>query len=136
MRIKQKEILMISYLDYPYPAGLSTRITGLANTIARNGFKVDILAPIARGDKNLPEKEQTKNYCVERINLKNLGRSNPDKFGPKLLQWLIFSIIASFRIVKSFIRRGPIIQYQSTYSAIPALFVKIVLRAKIIGCSG
>jgi len=133
MKAGQKEILIISYLDYPYSAGLCTRITGLANVLAGTGVKVGILAPIARGDFQLPEKEQRNNYCVERINLIRFTARNSGDFGPRLLQWLIFSIVASFKVAKNFIKSGSLIQYQSTYSAIPALFAKIFLKAKIIG---
>lgn len=43
-------LLMVSYLDYPYHAGLSRRISGLARVLTTNGIKVKILAPIARSN--------------------------------------------------------------------------------------
>ena len=131
MKSKSSELLMISYLDYPYPAGLCTRITALAKILVRNGIKVNILAPITRGDKNLPEREQRDGFVVTRIDLKFYNSTG--NFALKLLQLLIFSIIASFKVSKIFVKKGPLIQYQSIYSAIPALFAKTFLRAKIIG---
>jgi len=128
-----KKILLISYLDYPYPAGICTRINGLVRVLVQNGFEVTILAPIARDDARLPEKEQKNNYYIERINIRKLfSVHESSKFG-KMLQWLIFSIIASLRVARYYIKNRSLIQYQSIYSAVPALFAKFLLRAKIIG---
>jgi len=130
---EMKKMLLISYLDYPYPAGICTRINGLVKVLVQSGFEVTILAPIARDDARLPEKEQKNNYYIERINIRKIfSVHESNKFG-KMLQWLIFSVIASLRVIRYYIKNRSLIQYQSIYSAVPTLFAKFLLRAKIIG---
>jgi glycosyltransferase involved in cell wall biosynthesis len=129
----RKDILIISYLDYPFPAGLSNRITGLANVLASNGFKVTILAPMLRGDFSVPLIENFKNITIERVNLRKLALKDCSNLGPKALGLLTFSIIASFRAIAYYIRTRSLIQYQTIYSAAPALLLRLLFHAKVLG---
>jgi len=133
MKEKLNRVLIISYLDYPFPVGLSRRITGLTTLLVHNGIKVKILAPNSRGKAHFSKKGQKGNYHIERINLKASGLRESNKFALKLLQWLMFSTSASFKVAKTYIKHNYLIQYQSFYSVIPALFAKLFLKAKIVG---
>lgn len=126
------DLLIISYLDYPYYAGLSTRISGLAKVLAMGGVHVKILAPIARGDVTVKNKIYF-DTAIYRVDLKKFRSRNPEKFASKSLLWLLFSLSASFEVMRNFIQNRCLIQYQSIYSALPALLAKILLRAQVIG---
>lgn len=126
------DLLIISYLDYPCYAGLSTRISGLAKVLTMRGVRVEILAPIARENVIL-NKEILNTTAVHRIDLRKFRSKNSEKFASKFLLWLLFSLSVSFEVIRSFIKYRCLIQYQSIYSALPALLVKILLRAQIIG---
>ena len=51
----------------------------------------------------------------------------------KMVQWLLFSVRSSFFAIKEVINNRSVVQFQSTYSAFPALIAKIILRATVVG---
>ena len=127
----QKEVLIVSYLDYPYYAGLSRRISGLTKVLTTKGIKVRIVAPIAR--YSIVLNDEVSYNVVERIDLRQFRSKNPEKFASKFVQWLLFSIKASVKVMRKFLENRCLVQYQSIYSALPAVITKLFLRAKIIG---
>ena len=127
---KSKNITLISYIDYPYYVGLTRRISGVSRVLLAKGINVKIVAPHARSCVVLND-GFSKNVRVKRFNLRLFG--NEEKFMAKIMQWLLFSFFASFVSIKDVIRNRSIIQYQSLYSAFPAVIAKMITRATIIG---
>lgn len=125
-------LLIISYLDYPSYEGLSRRISGLANVLNSNGINVKIIAPIARNESVLDDDVSSK-ISVQRVDLRRFQSKNPNNLLSRLVILLFFSLISSFIVVKDVIKYGYLIQYQSIYSAFPALVAKFILGAHIIG---
>jgi glycosyltransferase involved in cell wall biosynthesis len=128
--VNNNNILIISYLDYPYYVGLSRRISGIAEILSENGLKVLIIAPIARLHGQI-KKQTPENVLISRINLAQFGSGT--NYNSKLIQWLLFSFIASFEVIRQAANRHTIVQYQSTFSAIPAIIAKVFLGSKIVG---
>jgi glycosyltransferase involved in cell wall biosynthesis len=129
-----KQLIIVSYLDYPYPSGLAKRMNGLLKILVSEGIKVKIIAPIGRGNGIFPTIEKFDNFSIERVDLRKIAIGDSNRYSIKLLQWLIFSIIACFKLTKIKVKNvNAIIQYQSIYSAIPALFARFFFRSKIIG---
>lgn len=123
-------IIILSYLDYPYYVGLSKRIDGITKILAANDVKIQVIAPLARSKSKVINVESN-NLQIKRIDLRHLGSG--DGVGSKFIQWLIFSIVASFHVIKTCIKTRSIVQYQSIFSAIPALLAKIILNTYVIG---
>jgi glycosyltransferase involved in cell wall biosynthesis len=128
---KSKRVLILSYLDYPFYAGMSRRISGLAGMLLQNNVGVKVLAPIARSPTVIKPDLDAEGIQVERIDLRSF--SSKGNSGSKLIQWLFFTIIASIKTCKEVLRSRCLVQYQTVYSAGPALFAKLFLRATIIG---
>lgn len=124
--------MIVSYLDYPYYSGLSKRISGLAKVLGTNGIKVKILAPVVRSDA-LHRNDISHYSAVEYIDLRRFRSNNPYGFASKFLHWLFFTFVASARVIRDFRKYQCIIQYQSIYSALPALITKLFLGARVIG---
>lgn len=124
-------VVLISYLDYPYNAGLSKRIDGFVKVLISNGIKVKIIAPIARNDL-IPKDDFSPNLSIHRIDL-GYFKFMDSRFSGKFIQWLLFSFKASFLAMRYFIKTHCMVQYQSIYSLLPALAAKFFLRATIIG---
>lgn len=123
---------MVSYLGYPNYSGLSERISGLTEVLVEGGLCIKILAPIDRDDVRL-NNEIHCNTTIHRIDLRKFRSRNPEKFASKFLLWLLFSLSASIVLIKEYIGNRCLIQYQSLYSAFPALMVKMLLGAQVVG---
>lgn len=128
---KSRAVLILSYIDYPSYTGMSKRISGLVRIMHLNNVSVSVLAPIARSPTVIKPEIAIENVPVKRIDLRRF--SSKGKHGSKFIQLLLFTIIASIKTAKEFGRYNSLIQYQTIYSAGPALFAKIFLKAKIIG---
>jgi glycosyltransferase involved in cell wall biosynthesis len=126
-----KTLLIVSYIDYPYYSGLSKRISGLTKVLAAKGVPIKLLAPIAR--LNVVLDRVSSNITICRIDLRKFKSTNPEKFMSKFILWLLFSLRATIFLIKEYVRSHCLIQYESIYSAFPALMVKVLLGARIIG---
>jgi glycosyltransferase involved in cell wall biosynthesis len=132
MHKNYKNHLLISYLDYPYPAGLSYRIDGISNVLSSKGIKIKILAPLARSN-NFTDNNLNYNIDIQYIDLRKFRSCNPEKKTSKFILWLLFSFFATIKVISYYIKNRCLIQYQSLYSSIPALMAKILTGATIIG---
>ena len=112
--------------------GLSRRISGLAKVLTTNRIKVKILAPIARSNVVFSD-NTSENFVIQRIDLRRFRSKNPEKFTSNFIQWLLFTFAASIQVIKDFTKNRCLIQYQSIYSALPALAAKLLLGARIVG---
>ena len=110
--------------------GLSRRITGVSEVLTSNGVTVKVFAPIARSEVVLADSKSS-DVIVNRIDLRRFGAGRA--FGSKLVQWFLFSVLSSLRVVKDLIKKPCIVQYQSTYSALPAVVAKVLMNATVIG---
>jgi glycosyltransferase involved in cell wall biosynthesis len=68
---------------------------------------------------------------VIRINLNFSSTKNRPSIN--FVQWLLFNLFGSLEIVHQYAKGCRIVEYQSIYSSIPALFAKLFLRMKTIG---
>jgi glycosyltransferase involved in cell wall biosynthesis len=127
----RKDLLIISYLDYPYYSGLSKRINGIAGVLVKNQVTVRIIAPIARSENAVSDHDS--NIDIHRIDLRQFRSKRPERFFSKFLQWLLFSLKSSISVLREVARNRCLVQYQSIYSASAALITKLVMRTKIIG---
>lgn len=126
----RKNVLMLSYIDYPYYVGLSKRISGIAKVLSMNGIAVRVLAPIVRSKEIIVDPD-AQGVSVMRIDLRRFRDSN--NIWATLLQWLLFNATASIIVLQYCIRNQCLIQYQSTFSAVPALMAKFFLKATVAG---
>lgn len=132
-RTSQEDLLVISYLDYPYYSGLSKRIAGITGVLVKNRMKVKTIAPTVRSENTYTPSDHDSYVDIHRIDLRRFRSKNPETFLSKSLQWLLFSLRSSSFVLREFIKNGCLVQYQSVYSAFPALLAKLLLRAKILG---
>ncbi len=127
---KQKNVLMLSYIDYPYYIGLSRRISGVSKALIANNINVKVISPRVRSQVVLDD-DFSDHILVKRIDLRYLG--SEANYGSKLIQWILFSLLSSIEVIKDVIKRRSIVQYQSIYSAFPAIVAKIIMYATVIG---
>ncbi len=128
--VEQKSVLMLSYIDYPYYVGLSRRISGVSKVLKANGVNIKVVAPLARSQVVLDD-GYSGHVSVKRFDFRRFGVE--DRYASKMVQWLLFSVRSSFFVIKEVIKNRSIVQFQSTYSAFPAVIAKIVLRATVVG---
>jgi len=125
-----KTLVVISYLDFPFYAGLSVRMNGLTMVLRKHGIQVKVFAPIFRLDKPMPSESGCE---IEHIDMRSLRRLGSEKLLVKLLADAIFSLVA-FAKLSVFVLKGVrLVQYQSLYSAMPAILTKIFWGGKVIG---
>ncbi len=127
----QKFLVVLSYLDFPYYAGLSKRIEGLTTPLLHNGVKPVIISPQFRQGSPLPYPGD-----LIRIDLRKMRRFSIFSKLVKLLVLILFSLISFIYVWKLKFRFSDdvkVIQYESIYSSLPALLLKFLFNIKIIG---
>jgi glycosyltransferase involved in cell wall biosynthesis len=123
---KPKKLLIISYLDHPFGAGLSRRITGITSTLRDADFEVEVVSPVFRSATR-PQAEG--NTIVDLRFLRALGEN---RLATKILALGFFCAFALVRIV-SLRRRLIAVQYESAYSFPPAFLARILCGLRCIG---
>ncbi|MEM3653802.1 MAG: hypothetical protein QW723_03725, partial [Candidatus Bathyarchaeia archaeon] len=122
-------LLILSYLDFPFYAGLSRRVEGLIKILSSRGINPIIISPIFRLNRPLPHK-----YNVIYIDLRKLIRIPLNANILKLVAIGIFSLVSLIYIIKLKLNNClSIIQYESMYSFAPALIAKLIFNIKILG---
>ena len=121
-------LVIVSYLDFPYYEGSSKRIEGLIHVLKSYGIHVTVICPLLRRTQASPEYEGTVSY----IDLRRLKAHQCPKAGKFVLN-SIFSILAVNKLIHWSAERNIVIQYQDLYSSIPVITAKLLKRGKIIG---
>jgi hypothetical protein len=127
----KKLFLILSYLDFPFYAGLSKRIEALINVLSLSNVTLTtLISPIFRLDKPLPYKNN--NFIHIRIDLRKLRKIPAYTTIAKLVALIFFSFISLSYIMK--LRKSlTVIQYESIYSFIPALIANLLFKIKVLG---
>jgi len=118
-------ILFVSYAEHPGAFGLSRRIAGLQSALSQSGIPSVVLCPVSRGTEKPDDR-------IADLGLAFLGSLWNSSLG-RMVALLVFSFVAIPSIMGLSSRRGLIIQYESLYSAFPAIVAKILLRKRVIG---
>jgi len=124
------EVLLVSYYDFPFYAGISKRIEGMLHVLTHHNVFVSILSPLFHRDK--PFCSNKYRWNIEYVDLRWLRALGHESKPVKFLAALIFSFLAFLKIARKK-RQYYLIQYQTMYSAIPAILAKIFLKATVIG---
>jgi glycosyltransferase involved in cell wall biosynthesis len=112
-----KRVLILSYLDYPMPVGISRRISGIAASLRASNFEVEIISPIFRWRRG-------SSSGGTRIDLRFLCALGSEKLLAKIVALLLFNLFAFVRIL---IARKQLwaVQYESVYSYPAAFLAKL-----------
>ena len=123
-RSQKRGILFVSYARHPGPFGLSKRIQGLRSELSRNNIYSEVLSPHSK-------------------TLRRSGRSLDLglDFSANLLQsaigraiaLLLFSVTAIPAVISDQRRKNLLIQYESLFSAFPAVVAKRLLGEEVVG---
>ncbi len=109
---------------------MSKRISGIAKTLIQSRINVKVIAPLARSCKVVNPEFGAEDILVERLDLRRFSGAGSQM--SKGLHWLLFTIFASIKTCREFLKSRCLVQYQTVYSAGPAMFVKL-LGAKVVG---
>ena len=118
-------ILIVSYAEYPGAFGLSKRIEGIRSILSNNGVPNLVLCPLSTEDL-------TQQNGIVNLGPAFFGKLRQSTLG-RALAIAIFSLMCIPPIIASSIERKLVIQYESLFSAFPAIVAKVLLRQKIIG---
>jgi glycosyltransferase involved in cell wall biosynthesis len=121
-------LVLVSYLDFPYYEGSSKRIEGIIRVLESNGMHVFVICPLLRRIHPSPEYRGIVDY-VDLRTLKPLHRSKLGKF----ILNSVFSVLALNKLIRLSIKKNTVFQYQDLYSSIPVVILKLVTQKKIIG---
>ncbi len=122
----RRRVIILSYLDYPFPAGLSRRITGIVESMRAANFEADIISPLFRSIDMLDDPRAVK------VRMRFLRILGTERLPTKILALALFNL---FAFVKVFVSRKEILalQYESIYSFPAAFLAKIFCRCFCIG---
>ena len=118
-----KCVIIISYLDYPMPAGISRRISGTVASLRASNFEVEVISPIFR-------RKRGRVSGGTKIDLRFLSAFGAEKLATKIVALLLFNLFAFVRIL---IVRKELwaVQYESVYSY-PAAFLAKIFGSRCI----
>jgi len=114
-----KNLLIISYEEFPSFIGLTTRIKGIAQAIIGYGFGVEIVAPFYANKIRIPQK-YFKNVKIHNIRMPNLFGKFKLPIVSRLLFVLLYTIRVSLNLGKSranyaFVQSEHIYPFWSSY---------------------
>lgn len=89
-----KRVSIISYLDYPMPAGISRRISGTVASLRAANIEVEVVSPIFRTRKGAVSDST-------RVDMRFLRAFGAERLPTKVLALLLFNLFAFVRILLS-----------------------------------
>lgn len=121
-----KRIVIISYLDYPFPAGLSRRIEGIVETLQARNIQMQVISPIFRSTDKSP---RPNSFRIDMRFLRVLGTEN---LAGKIAALILFNCFAFVKILLS--RKELLaVQYESVYSFPASLLAKVFCQCVSVG---
>ena len=122
---RRKRVVILSYLDYPYPAGLAKRIRGIVESLDNAGFLPCVICPTFRY-ANAPEAPH-----VTRFDLRLLHALGAERLLTKIIALVAFNLVA---FVKVFVWRRELlaVQSESVYSLPAGFLAKIFLGCPLV----
>jgi glycosyltransferase involved in cell wall biosynthesis len=122
---QRKLVAILSYLDYPFPAGLARRIDGFVDSLGNAGFVPRVICPAFRS-ANPSEAPH-----VTRFDLRFLRALGAERLLTKIIALIAFNLIAFARVIA--VRKELLtIQSESIYSLPAAFLAKIFLGSPCI----
>jgi glycosyltransferase involved in cell wall biosynthesis len=122
---QRKLVAILSYLDYPFPAGLARRIDGFVDSLGNAGFLPRVICPAFRlaNPSEVPH--------VARFDLRFLRALGAERLLTKIIALIAFNLIAFAKVIA--VRKELLaIQSESIYSLPAAFLAKIFLRSSCI----
>jgi glycosyltransferase involved in cell wall biosynthesis len=121
---QKRGILFVSYAGYPGPFGLSKRIQGLQSEMSRSNIYSEVLSPHSRtprgNDRSL---DLGLNFSANLLQ-SAIGRA---------IALSLFSLAAIPAVISHSRRKNLLIQYESLFSAFPAVVAKRLLGEEVVG---
>ncbi len=121
-----KRIFIISYLDFPFPAGLSRRIEAFVENLNARNIEMQVISPIFRSSSRSPHPDS---FRIDMRFLRSLGTEN---LAVKIAELVLFNCFAFVKILLSR-RQLFAVQYESIYSFPAALLAKAFCQCVFIG---
>ena len=123
-RSQKRGILFVSYARHPGPFGLSKRIQGLRSELSRNNIFNEVLSPSSRTSRrNGPSLDLGLNFSANLLQ-SAIGRA---------IALLLFSLAAIPAVISHSRYKNLLIQYESLFSAFPAVVAKRLLGEEVVG---
>jgi len=128
-------VYIITWYDFPLPGGTTSRINGLISQLTKSGIAAEVVSPIFYGEN--ADFDTSTPFPVRRLNLKSLWLLNLYDVSPiralAILLFSLFSLLTILGQVLTYGRKSVIVQFEQVFSALPAIFAKILLGVYVIG---
>ena len=123
-RSQKRGILLVSYARHPGPFGLSKRIQGLQSALSRSSIFSEVLCPLSTTPRRSARSLNLGLNFPENLVQSRIGRA---------IALLLFSTAAIPAIISHSRRKNLLIQYESLFSAFPAIVAKRLLGEEVVG---